>query len=174
MIKRNVRCGLHRSHQRGTALVIALILLTIITLLSVSAMHTTNMDTRIAVNHRFKELSFQAAESALAKATVPEPDPAVLLPNSVAGASRDNNGYFDSDDENAAQEPRLSADLTMRYVCQVAQGQSITESDCSEGVLVSGFPPDSGFVAYMAVATGFVGQSGTRTTNRSQVVLLTE
>ncbi|MEW8586137.1 MAG: PilX N-terminal domain-containing pilus assembly protein, partial [Candidatus Thiodiazotropha sp.] len=52
--------------QRGSALVISLILLTIITILSVSAMRSTNLDTKIAVNHQLKKLSYRAAENAFA------------------------------------------------------------------------------------------------------------
>ncbi|MCU7854967.1 MAG: hypothetical protein KZQ79_04615, partial [Candidatus Thiodiazotropha sp. (ex Lucinoma borealis)] len=64
-----------RQHQDGAALAVSLILLIIITLLSVSAMRSTNLDTKISVNHQFKEASFQAAESALAIVTGPAPAP---------------------------------------------------------------------------------------------------
>ncbi|MEW8156018.1 MAG: PilX N-terminal domain-containing pilus assembly protein, partial [Candidatus Thiodiazotropha endolucinida] len=52
------------SNQSGTALVISLIMLTIVTLLSITAMQNTNLDTKVAVNHQFKGLSFSAAENA--------------------------------------------------------------------------------------------------------------
>jgi type IV pilus assembly protein PilX len=53
------------SRQRGIVLVVALIMLTIITLLGVSAMQVTSMEERMAGNARDRSLAFQAAEAAL-------------------------------------------------------------------------------------------------------------
>ncbi len=51
--------------QRGTVLVIALILLLVLTILGVSGMRGTTMEERMAGNMRDQSLGFQAAESAL-------------------------------------------------------------------------------------------------------------
>jgi type IV pilus assembly protein PilX len=166
------RTGCSHTTQQGAALVIAMILLTIITLLSISAMRNTSLETKIAVNHQFKELSFQAAESALAKATVPETD--VVVPPSVPGDTADNDEYFDSNNENPGQTPRLVADLVMEYLYGLAPDEIPDPSLGEVNVIVSGYPPNSGFHAYMATATGHVGQSSTKTVNRSQVILFTD
>ncbi|MES9973614.1 MAG: PilX N-terminal domain-containing pilus assembly protein [Candidatus Thiodiazotropha sp.] len=158
------------SHQRGAALAISLIFLVIITILSVSAMRTTNLDTKITVNHQLKELSFQAAESALAMATTPNPSPIPLVPNTVPGETADNLGYFTS--PATANQPALSADLTMTYLYGLAKNQPATPT--TPGIIVSGYPLGNAFNTYLATAQGFVAQSGTHTTNRMQVVLISQ
>jgi type IV pilus assembly protein PilX len=159
------------AHQRGAALVISLIFLVIITILSVSAMRTTNLDTKIAVNHQFKELSFQAAESALAQVTTPDP-PEVLIPNSVEGESAFNDDYFTS--PGTADQPALTGDLTLTYLYGLKEDEPADPSTGKIGFNVSGYPPNSGFNTYLATAQGFVAESGTRTTNRMQVLLIAQ
>ncbi|MET0028555.1 MAG: PilX N-terminal domain-containing pilus assembly protein [Candidatus Thiodiazotropha sp.] len=159
----------HPSKQQGAALIISLIMLLIITLLSVSAMHNMNLDTRITVNHQFKELSFQAAESALA--TVTAPNPVVQVPAPITDAEALNANFFIAP-EIADHMPQLSADLTMRFLYMLEKDEP-ADAD-KPGVNVSGFPMNSAFVTYMATAEGHVGQSNTRTTNRSQVILFTQ
>lgn len=51
--------------QRGVALFISLVLLLILTIIGVSAVQTTTMETRMARNEHDSMLAFQAAESAL-------------------------------------------------------------------------------------------------------------
>ncbi|MEJ2610518.1 MAG: PilX N-terminal domain-containing pilus assembly protein [Candidatus Thiodiazotropha sp.] len=175
MITHRITSESTRSTQKGAALVIALILLTIITLLSISAMQSSILNTRIATNHQFKEMSFQAAENALAKVTAPNPE--VQVPNVGATIATPNPNYFDSDDENNLnQTPRLRANLNMGYVCHIGQGQSLPDSDCASSVLISGFPPDSGYISYLPTATGYVGGAIThaQSTTRSQVVQMTQ
>ncbi|MES9812473.1 MAG: PilX N-terminal domain-containing pilus assembly protein [Candidatus Thiodiazotropha sp.] len=157
------------SRQRGAALAISLIFLVIITILSVSAMRTTNLDTKITVNHQLKELSFQAAESALAMVTTPDP-PDVLIPNSVPAATAQNTSYFSS--AATVDQPGLSADLTITYLYGLAKGEPATAA--TPGINVSGYPLGNAFNTYLATAEGFVAQSGTHTTNRMQVVLISQ
>jgi type IV pilus assembly protein PilX len=172
-----------RTHprQKGAALIISLIFLMIITILSVSAMRTTNLDTKITVNHQFKELSFQAAESALAQATTPTDTinssaKALSLrprmPNSVEGAFVTTDNYFISPGTN--NRPALAADLTMTYIYGLAENEPADPSTGKIGYLISGYPPNSGFNTYLATAQGSVAQSGTRTTNRTQVLLMAQ
>ncbi|MEJ2403884.1 MAG: PilX N-terminal domain-containing pilus assembly protein [Candidatus Thiodiazotropha sp.] len=160
-----------RQTQKGAALVISLILLVIITLLSVSAMQNTNLDTKITVNHQFKELSFQAAESALAIATAPEPD--IQIPPSTEDAEAQNVRYFTAA-EIPDQMPELSADLTMRFLYSLKKDEPADPDNGRFGISVSGFSMNSAFVTYMATAQGHVGESNTKTTNRSQVILFTQ
>ncbi|MEW8231472.1 MAG: PilX N-terminal domain-containing pilus assembly protein [Candidatus Thiodiazotropha endolucinida] len=157
------------SRQKGAALAISLIFLVIITILSVSAMRTTNLDTKITVNHQFKELSFQAAESALAMVTTPDP-PDVLIPDSVPDTTAQNPGYFSS--AATADQPGLSADLTMTYLYGLTKDEPATPD--TPGINVSGYPLGNAFNTYLATAEGFVAQSGTHTTNRMQVVLISQ
>lgn len=56
------------SLQQGSALVIALIFLLLLTLIGVTAMQTTTLQERMAGNVRDRSLAFQAAEAALREA----------------------------------------------------------------------------------------------------------
>lgn len=143
-------------HQKGVALVVSMILLAVITLLSISAMRTTNLDTKIAVNHQFKELSFQAAESAFAILTGPAPN--VLTPATATAANVDNTDYFTS--TGVPDQPDLSADVEMDYLYETRANK------------VSGFGLNILTVVYQADAVGRVAQSGTQTQNRMQVILV--
>lgn len=168
LIYKSVHSG---TRQRGAALIISLIFLMIITILSVSAMRTTNLDTQIAVNHQFKELSFQAAESALAQVTTPDP-PDVLIPNSVEGQSAFNDNYFIS--PGTATQPALTGDLTLTYLYGLKEDEPADPETGKIGFNVSGYSPNSGFNTYLATAQGAVAESGTRTTNRMQVLLISQ
>ena len=53
------------TRESGVALVVGLIVLTVLTLLAVTGMSTTQMEERMAGNYRDRTLAFQAAESAL-------------------------------------------------------------------------------------------------------------
>lgn len=54
-----------RARQRGVALFISLVLLLVLTIIGVSAVQTTTLETRMARNEHDTLLAFQAAESAL-------------------------------------------------------------------------------------------------------------
>ncbi|MCU7906842.1 MAG: hypothetical protein KZQ76_13570 [Candidatus Thiodiazotropha sp. (ex Epidulcina cf. delphinae)] len=158
-----------RRHQRGVALVVSLILLTIITLLSVSAMRNTNLETKIAVNHQFKALTFQAAESALAIVTGPDLDDLDLDIPAVVQSSANNGNVFVSvveDADGIKQQPDIRADVDMTYEASVdpKKGQG--------NILFSGHQLDTVTHLYRADAFGFVNGSNTRTQNRMQVALI--
>ncbi|MEW8505206.1 MAG: PilX N-terminal domain-containing pilus assembly protein [Candidatus Thiodiazotropha sp.] len=146
-----------RHQQQGAALVVGLILLSVITLLSVSAMRSTNLETKIAVNHQFKELSFQAAENALAQLTGPNPN--VLVPNAIC-AEQDNPNYYQS--SGVTHQPDLSADVTMQ----------MREISPPGKYKFSGFGLNVVTVLYKADSLGTVAGNNTRTTNRMQVALI--
>jgi type IV pilus assembly protein PilX len=154
--------------QSGVALVVSLVILTIVTLLSLSAMRNTNLDTKIAVNHQFKTLSFAAAENALA--IVIGPDLSVvdnLTIPTEEGAITNQADFFVSPTEHdinadatLADQPPLSADLSMTN-----QGER-------DGLFFSGYQLDSSTHLFLADAIGNVAESRTQTHNRMQVGLL--
>lgn len=88
------RRGTHRS-QRGVALIVALILLVVMTLLGLSAMRSVTLEEKMAANTYDRSLSFQAAESALRQAealleltppaTPPTPPAGTCLGNGFCG-----------------------------------------------------------------------------------------
>ncbi|MES9945499.1 pilus assembly PilX family protein [Candidatus Thiodiazotropha sp. CDECU1] len=148
----------HRS-QQGVALVVSMILLTIITLLSVSAMRSTNLDSKIAVNHQFKELSFQAAENALAQLTGPNPQ--VQVPNAVgASVTMDTPPYYSS--TGVLNQPDIAADLTLEMLEISPPGK----------YKFSGFGLNVVTVLYQADSVGRVVDNNTVTTNRMEVALI--
>jgi type IV pilus assembly protein PilX len=144
-----------RHSQQGTALVIGLIMLTVITLLSVSAMRSTSIDTKISVNQQFKQMSFLASESALAQLTGPEID---LDPPASLDASETYTDYFQAPGN--TEQPGVSVDLTMTMV------------DKSRRYKFSGFPLNVLTIMYQADAAGTVANTNTLSTNRMQVALI--
>jgi type IV pilus assembly protein PilX len=149
----------NRHSQNGTALVVGLVLLTIITLLSVSAMRSTNLDTKIAINHQFKEVSFQAAENALARVTGPLDDADLDLPNTLGEENAVTNySYYES--TGVDQQPDFSADVTLEM------------TEISRKYKFSGFPLNILTVMYQADSQGTVAGSDTQTINRMQVALI--
>jgi type IV pilus assembly protein PilX len=152
------------SRQKGAALVVSLILLTIITMLSVSAMRNTNIETKIAVNHQFKELSFQAAENALAIITGPQLDSvAVNIPATIDSTELTTNfnpisGITDQADTHS--------DVAILY-------EDVIDPKKGGGnMLFTGFQLDIVAHLYQINSTGFVSGNATQTTNRMQVALI--
>lgn len=85
--------------ERGAALVMALIILLVLTLLGVSAMSTTVLEEKMANNAKDRNLAFQAAESALldgeqwvngllSKPPFPNNNNGLYLPYSCAGGAQ--------------------------------------------------------------------------------------
>jgi type IV pilus assembly protein PilX len=157
-----------RAHQSGVALVISLVMLTIVTLLSVTAMQNTGLDTRISVNHQFKELSFRAAENALAKVTGPELS--ILdnldIPN-VINETTHSDTFFTTHpsqqqpiDPALNEQPPMRASLELKYL------------DKREGLFFSGHQLDNTTHLFLADAIGTVGDSAARSHNRMQVGLI--
>ena len=65
MMRRHPHMTSSPSRQRGVALFISLVLLLVLTIIGVSAVQTTTLETRMARNEHDALLAFQAAESAL-------------------------------------------------------------------------------------------------------------
>ncbi len=142
--------------QQGVALIICMILLAVISLLSISAMRATNIDSRIAANYQHKQLSFQAAESVFAKLTGPRPQ--VQIPTASSGTLK-NIDYISFAATDG--QPAVSADLDLTFVRESAAGE----------YKISGYSIDVKTLVYHADAYGEVDGSNTRTHNRATVVL---
>jgi type IV pilus assembly protein PilX len=161
------------SHQQnGAALVVSMILLLIITMLSVTALRNTNVETTIAVNHQFKELSFRAAENALAIVTGPELDATSLnIPNKI-GNSINNANFFETHPQGnpivptLAKQPPISASVKLLYT------KKIDPKEGNGNLLFNGHQVDVVTHLFLADAVGTVGGSGTKTHNRMQVALI--
>lgn len=157
-----------QNRQRGVALVISLILLTVITLLSVTAMRSTNLDTKITVNHQHKQMAFQAAENTFAELTgLPITNPKMKPPQlNVPGNINDDpelnsNWYTQS---GVTGSPDLSSDLTMTYTEKAAPGK----------YKFSGFGLNIVTHIYQADAIGKVDGTNASAHNRMQVALIRE
>ncbi|WP_456405357.1 pilus assembly PilX family protein [Thiolapillus sp.] len=147
------------NRQKGVALVISLILLTVITMLSLTAMRSANLDTKIAVNHQHKQFSFQAAENALAQLTRVPPS-TVSKPGTLNGDAVTTTDWYQ---ENAiGGSPNISADLTMDMTVQSRPGQ----------YKFSGYGLNLVTIVYQADAVGSVDDTNTTTHNRMEVALL--
>lgn len=152
------------ARQNGAALIVSMILLAIITLLSVSAMRNTNMETKIAVNHQFKEISFQAAENALSTIIGPELDALALDIPSTIGQQRTTDNFLQRNNVTDQAHTHVDVDMTYQQMIDPKQGMG--------NMLFSGFQLDVVTHLYLADATGHVDGNGTKTKNRMQVALI--
>ena len=154
--------------ERGFALVISMILLAIITLLSVSSMRNTNIETKIAANHQLKELSFQAAENALSIVTGTPTSELVTdynldVPN-VIGQTRTTGNFYESSGVTDQADIRANIDMTYEDFIDPKQGMG--------NRLFSGYQFDVSTHLFQVDAFGHVGNSGSQTHNRMQVALI--
>ena len=150
-----------RRSQKGVALVVSLILLVVITLLSITAMRSANLDTRIAVNHQHKQLAFQAAENALYQLTSirPQQMKALDIPGEV-GETTTNCRFVEFQPEDGSAKRR--ADLNLKLVDISKPGQ----------YKFSGYGLNITTIIYQADAYGHVENSGAMTHNRMRVALV--
>lgn len=89
--------------QRGIALVVALILLVLITLVGLAAMHGTIMQQRMAANLYDRQQAFQSAEAAVRAATAQIPtDATIIWHNCQAGGIVCQPNPFDTGGANPA------------------------------------------------------------------------
>ena len=156
------------SKERGVALVISLIVLLTITLLSLTAMRSANLDTKISVNHQHKQLAFQAAENGLAKlTTLPAEDMKTLQ---VPGSKGDSNPIPDPND------------ASVNWYESATSIDGSTTSAATELKLNDIFPPGkykfSGFglniktIIFQADSYGTVEGTNARAHNRMEVALI--
>ena len=78
-------------NQRGSILIVSLMILVVLTMVGVSSMSTSSLQERMAGNFRDRQIAFQAAETALAYAES-------YAKTSINSASifNDTNGYYSS------------------------------------------------------------------------------
>lgn len=153
--------------QKGVALVISLILLTVITMLSLTAMRSANLDTKIAINHQHKQYAFQAAENALFELTsnplevleTRATGPQLTLPGTENDPPEDNYGWYSkaADEDNS---PGLSTDLTMNLIA------------IRKGLKISGYGLNTESPVYQADAVGRVIGTNATVHNRMEVALI--
>lgn len=167
--------------QKGVALAVSLMFLLILTILSVSAMQNSTLETKIAINHQHKQMSFQAAESALARVLGSDAD--IKKPLVVDGAPVDNINYYAcktdfkdcdfkcTDDfsyckfkDRATERTTLSSNLKMKY----------TERSVPGKYKFSGYSLDIVTLVYEAEAKGQVNGTGATSTNRMEIALIRE
>ena len=85
------------SRQRGAVLIISLLILMVITLIGITAMQTTTLDTKIAANYKNYKISFEGAEAALTEA-----QSRLGIPRDLEGFSRPRMG-----DNNQKNNPKI-------------------------------------------------------------------
>ncbi len=146
------------ARQAGAALIVSMMLLLVLTILSLSSMRNTNLDTKIAVNHQHKQMAFQAAESALFRLMSPEPN--VQVPLLAGSAAIVNENYFAS--AGVRSQPDVEADLSMDYIRESMPGE----------FKFNGFGVSLTTLIYQADAVGKITGGKARAHNRMGVVLI--
>lgn len=81
-----IECNVRFEGQRGSVLIVGLIMLLVITLISLAAIQTTTLQERMAGNMRDRNQAFQAAEMALRQGET------LIAPGAVIGTG---SGWFD-------------------------------------------------------------------------------
>lgn len=83
----------HTHGQRGAALVVSLLMLTVMTFIGVTGMQSTSLEERMTGNMRDQALAFEAAESAL-EAAEAKLNPGTVPDNELPSFSLDGAGGF--------------------------------------------------------------------------------
>lgn len=148
------------ANERGAALIVALVMLLVMTVLGVSAARNTNLQERMAGNLRDNNLAFQSAERALREgeaflqsATIPAFTGAngLLLMQDGAGQASfwSNDAWWVA---NGRTVTAISGDLVARPPLYVIEELPAIEEE--GGSLVFGALPDIGFYRITAQAQG--------------------
>lgn len=133
--------------QRGSALIISLVFLLLLTMIGIASIQDSTLQERMAGNERDRNLAFQAAEATLrqGEAYLRDSSPTFtvsgtggLLSPDYTGASPTDPAYpWDSRSRAGAQMAGLSA--APRYVIEWITTQSVGASDQIEIVNVSSY-----------------------------------
>ncbi len=119
----------NQKKQQGATLMVALILLTVLTLLGVSSIKTSTNSLKLASNDRAAFNNFQAAFSAIDQAMIDLGTNAVGTPSTTytykVGTKTDGSG----DDVNVAVTARLTARTTVQGVPGEAIGAQFTKRE---------------------------------------------
>jgi len=129
-----VRSTTGAASQRGSALIIALVFLLIMTLIGVSAMQGTTQQEGMAGNARQRNLAFQAAEAAVrsGEQTLEVSGPtAVTLPTSFVPPATDPGAFWMDYDWSQSQPYNGALDATLseppRYVIEPPIAMTIVD-----------------------------------------------
>ncbi|MCK5890038.1 MAG: hypothetical protein KAG19_08850 [Methylococcales bacterium] len=159
MPAKTIKQGLNpKNQQTGVVLIITLIFLVLLLMLGLTSANYSTIATKIAINHQFKQLSFQAAESAFARLLSPAPN--ALKPATVESDPIKNGDYFVS--ENVINQADISTDMTIDFIEVSVPGQ----------YKYSGFGLSVVSLLYQADAVGRVDGSNAKAHNRMQVTLI--
>ena len=146
--------------QNGAALIVSLLLLTVVTLLSLTAMRSSTIDTKIAVNHQQKQLAFQAAENAFAKLTSLPPSDLQNLEVPGTPGTTENNADFIPVDANAHTSADLDITLPPSGISQPGRYK------------FSGFGLNTQAIIFQADAFGEIDGTHAQVHNRMEVALI--
>jgi len=153
--------------ERGAVLVVSLFLLVILTLLGVTSMQGTTMETRIASNREDRATAFEAAEAALrqgetvvqAMTSAPIPVDATCVANCVVWAPNALFADYDAYDDSAVwADPRIpvASDALAGVAAPPAYAIELVSIDPSGGSLLVG---STGRMYYFQVTARGVGAS---------------
>jgi len=134
--------------ERGTALIVAMVILFMISILGISAMQSASVETQLASNALFKETTFQSAESAA--------DRILTVPNVLADV-------ICSDTPNETELPELnrSENQVTRAIVQyggkaIANGYSINEKFSTQRFYVTGTSNIDDLSTSTTIVTGHI------------------
>lgn len=121
-------------NQRGVALIMALVFLTLLTILGVTAMSTSSLEEKMATNTRDRNLAFQAAETALLAAETWMTGLGAE-PNFLAGTADDKGLYtFDATAPDPIWETvNWNGTKVVAYPCTPDDGTPSDSSSCVGG-----------------------------------------
>jgi type IV pilus assembly protein PilX len=110
------------ARQRGAALLVGLLLLSVLTLLAISGMTTASLELQMAGNEQYQERAFQAAEAAIERA----------IQAGVYDTTTTIGTYTPSGDPNIPPTPQRGSGVT-GCVRTIADDGSVTDTeDCYE------------------------------------------
>lgn len=154
-----------KRRQRGSALLISLIMLLLLSLIAVAGMQSTILQSRMSTNLRDRDLAFQAAEAALREGEgYVRANPAAQFSNNDGLYKVNNSGlpdWRDDVDDGGANDYRVS-DADLPGVAQRPR-YYIEEIDTirSAGTSTEAGTPVPPTVFYRVTALGFGGSSDT-------------
>jgi hypothetical protein len=118
----NTRRRRSSARERGAALVVGLLLLSVLTLLAISGMTTASLELQMAGNEQYQERAFQAAEAAIERA----------MQAGVYDTTTTIGTYTPSGDPNIPPTPQRGSGVT-GCVRTIADDGSVTDTeDCYE------------------------------------------
>lgn len=136
-------CFLHsrRGHQRGAALLVALILLVVITLVGLAAIGTTILQNKAAANQYDRQVAFQSAEAALRQAQAAITTATANQPTPVSQTILSSANFEDCSNVYNATPTVCLADPFSDTLVPSADIRTVPASAYSAGPVASGIQP---------------------------------